>query len=96
MKKLTIVAKLKAQKGKESETRKALEALIPITLKEEGCLEYRLHVNTDNEGEFMFYENWTSHDLWQKHMNNTHLQDFVAKMDQFVDGDIDLSTWFEG
>ncbi|MFT4666595.1 MAG: quinol monooxygenase YgiN [Polaribacter sp.] len=96
MKQLTVVAKVTAKSGKEAELKQALEALIPITLKEEGCINYDLHVSADNEGVFLFYENWTSHDLWQNHMNNEHLQDFVAKMPDIVEGEIDLSTWYIG
>ena len=25
----------------------------------------------------MFYENWESRELWQKHMNNTHVAEYA-------------------
>ncbi|UII80264.1 putative quinol monooxygenase [Flagellimonas sp. CMM7] len=94
MKQLTVVAKITAITGKEKVLKEALTALIPITLKEEGCINYDLHVSTENDGVFLFYENWKSHELWQNHMNNNHLKTFIAKMPEIVDGDIDLSTWY--
>lgn len=94
MKQLTVVAKITAKKGKEQETKQALESLIPITLQEEGCINYDMHVSADNEGVFLFYENWSSYELWQKHMKNDHLQQFIAKLPEIVEGDIELSTWY--
>jgi len=94
MKQLTVVAKITAKKGKEQETKQALESLIPITLHEEGCINYDMHVSADNEGVFLFYETWSSYELWQKHMQNDHLQQFISKLPEIVEGDIELSTWY--
>ena len=54
-----------------------LEKLIPITRKEEGCLPYDLHHENEDPNHFMFYENWTSRELWQKHMNAPHLAAYM-------------------
>ncbi|MFA8300490.1 MAG: putative quinol monooxygenase [Hyphomicrobiales bacterium] len=94
MKQLTVVAKITAKEGKAEETRKALVDLIPVTLEEEGCLNYNLHDSADEEGVFLFYENWASQELWQKHMNNQHLKDFVEKAGDLLANDIELSTWY--
>ena len=93
MKQLTVVAKITAKKGKEQETRQILESLIPLTLKEKGCINYDMHISTENEGLFLFYENWENYDLWQDHMNSDHLKHFISKLPELVEGDIDLSTW---
>lgn len=94
MEQLTVVAKITAKAGKEKETKEALEALIPPTLKEEGCINYDLHVSAENEGTFLFYENWKSHELWQKHVNSDHIQDFRAKAEGLLGKEMDLSTWY--
>ena len=55
--------------------------LVPITRKEQGCINYDLHQDNENPAHFLFYENWESHQLWQAHMNNQHLKDFVTATD---------------
>jgi len=71
---LTIVAKITANAGHEAKVRAALEALIAPTRAEEGCLQYDLHVDNDAPGVFLFFENWTSRDTWQAHMQSPHVK----------------------
>ena len=84
-KKLTIVARIVAKAGKEALVREELLKLIPPTLEEEGCINYDLHQDNENPTFFLFYENWTSRELWQKHMNSAHLGAFVAATEGALD-----------
>lgn len=95
MKPLTLLAKIKAQKGKEIEAQKALEGLVPPTLKEEGCIAYNLHSSNENPGEFLFYEIWESEAHLQKHQANTHIQEFGKIADDLLDGEAELTKWTE-
>ncbi|NEQ54029.1 MAG: antibiotic biosynthesis monooxygenase [Leptolyngbya sp. SIO3F4] len=70
---LTIVGKIEANPDKIEFVKAELLKLIPITLKEVGCIQYDLHQDNDNPAVFLFYENWESRELWQQHMSNTHL-----------------------
>lgn len=94
MKQLTVVAKITAKKGKEALAKTALEGLIAPTLKEEGCIEYRLHTSADRPEEFLFYENWESEAHLQQHLKNTHILDFLEVAGDLLDGDAELSKWF--
>ncbi|MDJ0831277.1 MAG: putative quinol monooxygenase [Desulfobacterales bacterium] len=78
MAKLTIVANIKAKSGKIDRVKAELEKLIPITRAEAGCLNYDLHQDNENPAHFLFYENWESRELWQAHMGNQHLQNYMA------------------
>lgn len=78
MPKLTIVANITAKADKIDLVKGELEKLIPITLAEEGCLNYDLHQDNENPAHFLFYENWETRELWQAHMSNQHLTDFLA------------------
>lgn len=78
MAKLTIVANIKANADKVELVRAELLKLIDITRAEEGCINYDLHQDNENPVHFMFYENWESRELWQKHMANQHLEDYMA------------------
>ena len=74
---LTIVANIKAKADKIALVKAELEKLIAVTRAEAGCINYNLHQDNDNPAHFMFYENWQSRELWQAHMNNQHLADYV-------------------
>lgn len=74
---LTIVAKILAKEDKRTLVKEELLKLIDITRKEEGCIDYDLHQDNENANLFLFYENWTNRDLWQKHMGNSHLADYI-------------------
>lgn len=78
MSQLTIVANIKAEVDKIELVKAELEKLIEITRAEAGCINYDLHQDNDNPAHFLFYENWESRELWQAHMANQHLQDYLA------------------
>ena len=85
MPKLTIVAHITAKSDKIEIVKAELEKLIDITRSEEGCLQYDLHQDNQHPAHFMFYENWESRELWQAHMNNQHLKDYMAATDGAVE-----------
>ncbi|WP_420603129.1 putative quinol monooxygenase [Flagellimonas sp.] len=74
---LTIVARILAKPGKDELVKSELLKLIESTRKEEGCINYDLHQDNENENLFLFYENWTTRELWQKHMANPHLEQYM-------------------
>ncbi|MEM9088719.1 MAG: putative quinol monooxygenase [Cyanobacteria bacterium P01_F01_bin.53] len=75
--KLTIVARIEANVDKVEFVKAELLKLIPITLAEAGCIQYDLHQDNENPAVFVFYENWESRELWQTHMGNTHLAEYM-------------------
>lgn len=85
MSKVTIVAHIMAKSDKIDFVKAELQKLIPITRTEEGCINYDLHQDNENPAHFVFYENWDSRELWQAHMNNQHLKDFVMATDGVIE-----------
>ena len=75
--KLTIVAKIEAEADKIELVKSELIKLIEPTLKEEGCLQYDLHQDNENPAVFLFYENWENRELWQKHMSNDNIAEYM-------------------
>ena len=73
---LTVVAEMLAQPGREAELERQLLALVEPTRKEEGCVQYDVHRATDEAGRFVFYENWASRDLLERHLGSPHLTAF--------------------
>ncbi len=85
MSKLTIVANIKAKSDKIELVKAELLKLIDVTRAESGCLQYDLHQDNENPAHFLFYENWESRELWQTHMNNQHLKDYMTATEGTVE-----------
>jgi len=85
MSKLTIVANIKANPDRIELVKAELLKLIDVTRAEKGCINYDLHQSNENPGHFMFYENWDTRELWQTHMGNQHLKDYMAATDGAVE-----------
>lgn len=82
---LTIVANIKANADEIDLVKTELEMLIDITRAEEECINYDLHQHNEDPAHFKFYENWESRELWQVHMNNQHLMEYMAATDVAVE-----------
>ncbi len=87
---MTVLASLKAKKGKTEEVKKLGLALVGPTRAEAGCVSYDFHQDTTDENIFIFYENWASKQAFEKHVQTSHLQDFIAKTKDLLDGPLDV------
>lgn len=85
MSQLTIVAKILAKEGKSTFIKEELQKLIHTTRAEKGCINYDLHQDNENENLFLFYENWENRELWQAHMQNDHLAEYMKVTDGAVE-----------
>lgn len=85
MAKLTIVANIIAKTNHIELVKAELLKLIEVTCNEQGCINYDLHQDNENPAHFLFYENWQSRDLWQQHMANEHLAEYLKATDGAVD-----------
>mmetsp|Transcript_20392 Transcript_20392/g.37907 ORF Transcript_20392/g.37907 Transcript_20392/m.37907 type:complete len:102 (+) Transcript_20392:62-367(+) len=83
--KLTVVADMKVKADQVEVVKSELMKLVPITLAEEGCLQYDLHQDNKEPTHFLIFENWASKELWEKHMANQHLKDFVANTEGMLE-----------
>lgn len=83
--KLTIVARILVKEGKVELVKNELLKLIDITRAEEGCINYDLHHDNENPNFFLFHENWENRELWQKHMVNKHLADYLVATEGAVE-----------
>ena len=82
---LTIVARIKAKPGKEDPLATVLAKLVAPTLIEAGCLQYDMHRDLEDPGNFLFFENWATRDQWLAHMESPQLLAYKAVADDLVD-----------
>lgn len=85
MAKLTIVASIKVKEEKVDLVKSEMLKLIDITRAEKGCINYDLHQDNENPAHFLFYETWESHELWQEHMGNDHLKEYMVATEGAVE-----------
>ena len=88
---LTIVANIVVKEDKVDFVKSELLKLVEKTLAEDGCINYDLHQDNNNPTFFMFYENWESRELWQKHMKSDHL----AEYKKITEGAVEKTIIFE-
>jgi autoinducer 2-degrading protein len=80
---LTIVAKIRAAKGKGD----ALAALLTeqagvVRKNEPGCLVYRPHRSTKDPDLFIFYEQYKDDEAFDAHRKATHLASFRERREK--------------
>ncbi len=90
---IILTAALQAAKGKEDELEKTLAALVPLTAKEEGALEYRFHRSTDIPGRFLFYEKYRDQEALDFHMQTPQLKALPAKLEGLLSEPMALSRF---
>ena len=91
--KVTVFALLEAKPGMEETVKQELLALVGPTRTEEGCNNYDLHQSVDHKGQFRFYENWTSKELLERHLESAHVKWFIAKADQLLAEPPEITLW---
>ncbi len=77
-KKLSLVAFLFAQPGKEAELGRRLLALVEHSRAEAGCINYDVHQSDDDPGVFVMYENWTGRAALDLHFTMPYMREIVA------------------
>ncbi|MBX3746380.1 MAG: antibiotic biosynthesis monooxygenase [Verrucomicrobiae bacterium] len=83
---VTVVARIQAQAGRESELREILSALLAPTRGEEGCLNYDLHQAAEDPTVFLFHENWRSREDLDRHLGSAHVTEALGRAAPLVAG----------
>lgn len=85
---LTIIARFLVKPEKLELVKSSLLSIIEPTRAEEGCIQYDLHQDNENPNIFLFFELWENRELWQNHINNTHIKEHQARtegcLEEFV------------
>ena len=90
---VTVIARMKAKPGMETEVRRELLSLVDPSRNDEGCLNYDLHQSTENKALFLFHENWTSRAQLDRHLQKPDLQAVLARVGQMVAEPPEITIW---
>lgn len=92
-KKVTVIVRIKAMSGMEARVKEELLKLLAPTRKEAGCLNYDMHQSLENEGNFLFHENWTSKEDLDRHFQTPHLQQWLKVSEQVCAAPVEIGLW---
>lgn len=86
MEKIVIIAKIKIKEEFANEVRRELVFLHKKTHEnDEGCLQYDVHKDYEEENTYVFLETWENEKFLDEHMKKEHFISFV----QNVEGKLD-------
>jgi quinol monooxygenase YgiN len=90
---LTVVARLRARPGRETELRHQLQRLVNPTRAEAGCITYELNESKSEPGLFLFYEVWKSDLDLDEHFQTPHMLVIGKILPELLAEPMDLSKW---
>lgn len=92
---MIIVAKLKAQSGKEADVEQALKAILEDVEKEAGTLIYKLHRAQNDPTTFLFYEKYTDKGALKTHSATPYFKALFGKIGPLLDGSPQIEMYDE-
>ena len=87
---ISIIAKIKAQEGKEEELKAILLDLVEKVKSEEGTLEYILNQSTKDKTQFIFYEKYKDQDALTFHSSTPYFKEAFPAMKPFLGGKTEI------
>ena len=90
---LTVIARVKAQPGKEAAVLKELLSLVAPSRKAPGCINYDLHQSQEDPASFLFHENWASREQLDQHLAKPDLQAVISRVGKLVAEAPQITFW---
>lgn len=63
--------------GEADTVRAALEAMVPLTRAEPGCIGYRAHASVDDPNVFFLYEEYVDEAGYTAHAESAHFERYI-------------------
>lgn len=83
---------MRAREGQHILLEAELRALVPPSRKDEGCIQFDLHICADQPGLFLFHEVWQSLEHHTAHTRTRHFLRWNARKDALL-ATRDSSFW---
>lgn len=96
-KSVTVVITGTIKSDKVEMARRELEAVIQkVMANEPACHGIRVHDDPKNPQRLLIIENWDSEEIFTgPHMQTPHMQTFLKKAEEFLDGEAEFDFWRE-
>ena len=86
--KVYLTAILQAKPGSIDLLKSLLDDLVIASNQEQSCIQYELYQDSTDESRFIFRETWASEAGLLTHNSQPHLQEFLARSEDLIDGSI--------
>jgi quinol monooxygenase YgiN len=90
---LRVIARLRAQPGKEADLKKVLLGLIEPTRRETGCIHYELLENLEDPRELTLVEEWRSESALEAHFSTDHIAAALERFPELLAQKLDLRKY---
>lgn len=87
---LTCIATITAKEAHKETVLAELSKLVLPTQKEQGCVNYDLHIDNANDCIFIFHENWLSEPDLKAHGESSHIKACFEVIGEMIDS-VDMS-----
>lgn len=88
---IVVVGYLTINPDKRAEVEAAIATLVPLTVAEEGCVEYRYANDVLEPNRINIWEQWESEDAMNLHMGTAHLAEFMGVMGDCIGGPLEIT-----
>ena len=94
---VTVVITCAIKPDKLATAKRELEAIVKIVMANEpACHGIRVHDDPKNPQRLLIVEDWDSEEIFTgPHMQMPHMQSFLKKAEEFLDGAAEFSFWRE-
>ena len=92
---MIVVAKLKAQEGKEATLEAALRDMVKKVASEDGTEVYTLHRSSEDPALFMFYEKYKDADALKIHSTSPYFKALFATVQPLLAAPPDIAMFEE-
>lgn len=90
---IRVSATIIAKADKAEETFEGLKGLLAPSRAESTCIQYDLHRNPEDPTQFFFFEEWTSKEALDVHLQTPHLKAFGDIADDLLAGPPEVKVW---
>ncbi|WP_258955907.1 putative quinol monooxygenase [Shewanella woodyi] len=79
-----LLARFKAQSGKEEALLELLKSVVLPTRSELGCVRYELHEESKEKGHFVFIKAFVDISAYEKHKNTRHYKIMMKEVPELI------------
>ena len=91
---IIVTAMMHVKDGKKEAFILEAKDLISSTRKEDGCINYDLLANTEDENALVMLEQWKDFDSLKKHMKTDHFLQFEVSIEPLLAKGVDIKSYF--
>lgn len=80
----TLTATLHARPEKRDELLELLQSFVEPSRSEPGCIDYHLHVSSDDPNVLVFYENWVTRADLDRHLELPYQKKWAERQPEYL------------